>query len=47
MVQKIAVKHKFVARLCHAMTACMQCDDRKNLSVSPAVNEYLFQIREG
>ena len=40
MVQKAAVKPEFEAGLCHATS-------RKTLSVNPAVNENLFQIREG
>ena len=35
MVQIVAVKLEFEARLCHAMTG------------NPAVNGYLFRIREG
>ena len=38
MVQKVAVKCKFKARVCNAETGN---------SVNPAVNGYLFQIREG
>ena len=39
MVQKVAVKRKFQAGLCHATTG--------KLSINPAVNGYLFRIREG
>ena len=39
MVQKVAVRYEFKAGLC-------PCDDWQILSVSPAVNGYLFQIRE-
>ena len=38
MVQKVAVKRKFEAGLSHAATG--------KLSVNPAVNGYLFRIRE-
>ena len=40
MVKKVAIKHEFEAGLCHGTT-------EKNLYVNPAVNGYLFQIREG
>ena len=39
MVQKVAEKREFEAGLRHAATG--------KLSVNPAVNGYLFQIREG
>ena len=39
MVQKVTVKREFEACLLHG--------DWKTLSVNPAVNEYLFQIKEG
>ena len=40
MVHKVAIKREFEAGLGHATTA-------KNLPVNPAVNGYLFRIREG
>ena len=39
MVQEVAVKREFEARLRHAAPG--------KLSVNPAVNGYLFRIREG
>ena len=41
MVQNVAVKHEFEAGLYHETTETL------SLSVSPAVNGYLFRIREG
>ena len=38
MVQKVTVKREFVALLRHVVTG--------KLSVNPAVNGYLFRIRE-
>ena len=40
IAQKVAVSREFEARLRHAATG-------KLLSVNPAVNGYLFRIREG
>ena len=40
IVQKVAISHEFRG-------SALPCGDWKTLSVNPAVNGYLFRIREG